>query len=77
MDRKHEYYYEGGIKEYVAYINKNKTPIHEEIIYVEDMQQEITIEVGMQYNDGYQSNIYSFCNNINTHEGELMKKVSV
>ena len=69
VDRKHEYYYEGGIKEYVAYINKNKTPIHEEIIYVEDMQQEITIEVGMQYNDGYQSNIYSFCNNINTHEG--------
>lgn len=68
-NRKHEYYYEGGIKEYVAYINKNKTPIHEEIIYVEDMQQEITIEVGMQYNDGYQSNIYSFCNNINTHEG--------
>ena len=69
VDRKHEYYYEGGIKEYVAYIIKNKTPIHEEIIYVEDMQQEITIEVGMQYNDGYQSNIYSFCNNINTHEG--------
>ena len=69
VDRKHEYYYEGGIKEYVAYINKNKTPIHEEIIYVEDMQQEITIEVGMQYNDGYQSNIYSFCNNISTHEG--------
>lgn len=68
-NRKHVYHYEGGIKEYVAYINKNKTPIHEDIIYVEDMQQEITIEVGMQYNDGYQSNIYSFCNNINTHEG--------
>ena len=69
INRKHEYYYEGGIKEYVAYINKNKTPIHDEIIYVEDMQQDITIEVGMQYNDGYQSNIYSFCNNINTQEG--------
>lgn len=68
-NHKHEYYFEGGIKEYVAYINKNKTPIHEEIIYVEDVQQEITIEVAMQYNDGYQSNIYSFCNNINTHEG--------
>ena len=68
-NRKHVYHYEGGIKEYVAYINKNKTPIHDEIIYVEDMQQDIAIEVGMQYNDGYQSNIYSFCNNINTHEG--------
>ena len=68
-NRKHDYHYEGGIKEYVAYINKNKTPIHDEIIYMEDMQQDITIEVGMQYNDGYQSNIYSFCNNINTHEG--------
>ena len=60
--------YEGGIKEYDAYINKNKTPIHDEIIYVEDMQNDIKIEVSMQYNDGYQENIYSFCNNINTHE---------
>ena len=68
-NRKHVYHYEVGIKEYVDYINKNKTPIHDEIIYMEDMQQDITIEVGMQYNDGYQSNIYSFCNNINTHEG--------
>ena len=53
----------------IAYINKNKTPIHDEIIYVEDMQNDIKIEVSMQYNDGYQENIYSFCNNINTHEG--------
>ena len=69
INRKQVYHYEGGIKEYVSFINKNKTPIHEEIIYVEDIQQDITIEVAMQYNDGYQSNIYSFCNNINTHEG--------
>ena len=69
QNREHDYMYEGGIKEYVAYINKNKTPIHDEIIYVEDMQNDIKIEVAMQYNDGYQSNIYSFCNNINTHEG--------
>lgn len=67
--RVHKYFYEGGIKEYVAYINKNKTPIHEQIIYVEDMIDDINVEVGMQYNDGYQSSIYSFCNNINTHEG--------
>ncbi len=69
QDRKHVYHYEGGIKEYVEYINKNKTPIHNDVIYVEDIQNDIKIEVGMQYNDGYQSNIYSFCNNINTHEG--------
>ena len=63
------YHYEGGIKEYVAYLNRNKTAIHEEIIYVEDEVDDIKVEVGMQYNDGYQPNIYSFCNNINTHEG--------
>lgn len=68
-ERKHEYFYEGGIKEYVGYINRNKTPIHEEIVYIEDMKDGINIEVSLQYNNGYQSNIYSFCNNINTHEG--------
>ncbi len=67
--KSHEYHYEGGIKEYVAYLNKNKTPIHEEIIYVEDALEDITVEMSMQYNDGFQANIYSFCNNINTHEG--------
>lgn len=63
------YFYENGIQEYVAYLNRNKTAIHEEIIYVEDEVDEIKVEVSMQYNDGYQPNIYSFCNNINTHEG--------
>ncbi len=67
--KKNEYHYEGGIKEYVAYLNRNKTAIHDEIIYVEDEIDDIKVEVGMQYNDGYQPNIYSFCNNINTHEG--------
>ncbi len=67
--KKHVYHYEGGIKEYVAYLNRNKTSIHEDIIYVEDEIDDIKVEVGMQYNDGYQPNIYSFCNNINTHEG--------
>ena len=63
------YYYEGGIKEYVKYLNRNRTALHEQVIYVEDEIDDIKVEVGMQYNDGYQPNIYSFCNNINTHEG--------
>ena len=64
-----EYYYEGGIKEYVEFLNKNKSPIHNDVIYVEGEEENIIVEVAMQYNDGYASNVYSFCNNINTHEG--------
>ena len=67
--RKYVFYYEGGLKEYVQYLNKNKQPIHEDIVYGEGEEEGIQIEVAMQYNDGYISNIYSFCNNINTHEG--------
>lgn len=67
--RRHEYHYEGGLKEYVHFLNHNKTAVHEEVIYVEDVQDGIQVEIAMQYNDGYQPNIYSFCNNINTHEG--------
>lgn len=69
LNREVEFHYEGGIKQYVEFINHNKSPIHDKIIYVEGEKDDIKIEVAMQYNDGYQSNIYSFCNNINTHEG--------
>ena len=65
----HIFLYEGGLKEYIAFLNKNKTPIHEEIIYVEGEQDGIQVEIAMQYNDGYVPNVYSFCNNINTGEG--------
>lgn len=61
--------YEGGISEYVKYINKNKTPIHEQIIHLEGEEDGIMFEVAMQYNSGYTDNIYSFVNNINTHDG--------
>lgn len=64
-----EFLYEGGIKEYVALLNSNKTPIHKDIVYVEDMIDDISIEVALQYNKGYNSAVYSFANNINTHEG--------
>ena len=63
------YCYEGGIKEYVEFLNKDKTIQHKDIIYVEDVIDNITVEVAIQYNDGVAANIYSFTNNINTHEG--------
>ncbi len=63
------YHYAGGIKQYVDWLNKNKSPIHSDVVYVEGMDEDIVVEVAMQYNDGFASNIYSFCNNINTHEG--------
>ena len=68
-DKKVDYLYNGGIKEYVAYLNKNKDPLHEDIVYCEGEDESILCEVAMQYNDGYIPNIYSFCNNINTAEG--------
>ncbi len=70
--------YKGGIKEYVLYINNHKTALFPEIIYCEGVDDveylpgvtgHIYVEVAMQYNDGYSANIYSFCNNIHTHEG--------
>ena len=63
------FHYEGGISEYVRYLNKNKTPIHEQIIHLEGEEDGIMFEVAMQYNSGYSDSIYSFVNNINTHDG--------
>jgi len=64
-----QFYYEGGISEYVRYLNKNKTPIHEEIIHLEGEEDGVMFEVALQYNSSYTDNIYSFVNNINTHDG--------
>ena len=61
--------YEGGIKEYVKFINQGKTPIHEDIIHLEGIEDGVFFEVALQYNTGYNDNIYSFVNNINTHDG--------
>lgn len=68
-EKKVVYKYEGGIREYVDYLNQNKTVLHDEIVYVEGMEEGIVAEIALQYNDGYLPNVYSFCNNINTHEG--------
>ena len=61
--------YEGGISEYVKFINQGKTPIHEDIIHLEGEDDGVMFEVAMQYYTGYNENIYSFVNNINTHDG--------
>lgn len=68
-NKKNEYMYEGGIKSYVEHLNRSKEVIHEEPIYIEGERDGITVEVSIQYNDGYTSSIYSFANNINTYEG--------
>ncbi|MCI7239766.1 MAG: DNA topoisomerase (ATP-hydrolyzing) subunit B [Aerococcus suis] len=65
------YHYEGGIKEYVSYINKNKETLFDEPIYLEGEQDDIEVEVAMQYTDGFHSNILSFANNIHTFEGGM------
>lgn len=64
-----EFHYVGGIKEYVKFIDEGKTPLFDEVIYCEGRDSGIYAEVAMQYNDSYTANVYSFCNNINTHEG--------
>ncbi|MBR4671742.1 MAG: DNA topoisomerase (ATP-hydrolyzing) subunit B [Bacilli bacterium] len=61
--------YEGGISEYVKFINTGKTPVHEDIIHLDGEEDGVFFEVAMQYNTGYNENIYSFVNNINTHDG--------
>ena len=61
--------YEGGIKEFVRYINRNKTPLHPEPIYLKAEREDVEVEIAIQYTDGYTENIFTFANNINTHEG--------
>jgi len=69
-DEKEEaFHYEGGIKSFVSYLNRNKIPLHEEPIYVEGTKDKVLVEVALQYNDGYTENIFSFANNIDTAEG--------
>ena len=68
-DKFHEFQYKGGIKEFVEYLNQNKNSIHPKPVYFEAVRDEIFIEIGLQYNTGYNENIYSFVNNINTTEG--------
>ncbi|GIO07866.1 DNA gyrase subunit B [Brevibacillus reuszeri] len=69
QEREESFHYEGGIVQFVEYLNKNREALHEEVIYCEGEKDGLLVEVAIQYNDSYVSNIYSFANNINTHEG--------
>lgn len=63
------FYYEGGLKSYIKYLNESETPLFEEVIYLEDEADGIEVEIALQYTSGYKTKIYSFANNIPTHEG--------
>lgn len=68
-DKSHEFHYEGGIKSFVEYLNRNKGKVHNEPIYVEGNKDECIVEIAFQYNDTYNENLFSFANNIDTIEG--------
>ncbi|MBI5695128.1 MAG: DNA gyrase subunit B, partial [Nitrospirae bacterium] len=68
-DKEHLFHYEGGIVSFVEHLSKNKTPLHPKPIYIAREREGLVIEVALQYNDGYVENMFSFANNINTHEG--------
>src|SRR6266705_3235176 len=68
-EKKHEFHYTGGIVSFVEHLNKNRTSLHDKVIYFEGVREGIDLQIAMQYNDGYQEQIFTFANNINTHEG--------
>ena len=68
-DNKSRFYYEGGIKEFITYLNRNRNEIHKNIIYGEFNRNGSVVELALQYTDAYSENIFTFANNINTHEG--------
>jgi DNA gyrase subunit B len=68
-EKRHDFFYKGGILSFIEYLNKNKNCIHPKPIYVQGVKNGIEVEISFQYNDGYAENLFSFANNINTHEG--------
>jgi len=71
MEKSEKMCYEGGIREFVSFINKNKTPVHEGVIYLSGQKDDAVAEIALQYNDGYNENIVSFANDIHTPEGGM------
>jgi DNA gyrase subunit B len=68
-DEKHEFHYEGGIRDFVSHVNQSKDPVHKGIVYFEGENDQGTVEVAMQWNSSYQESVFTFANNINTTEG--------
>lgn len=69
VDKEDEFHYEGGIKSFVSYLNRNKEALHDEPIYIEGSKDDYLVEIALQYNDSYTENLFSFANNIDTVEG--------
>jgi len=69
FEKEHDFYYEGGIGSFVEYLNRNRTPVHPKPIFFKGEKSGVEIEIAMQYNDSYDEKLFSFANNINTHEG--------
>ena len=69
QERKNEFHYEGGIKEFVTYLNKSKEALYQDVMYFEGVKNNVMVEVAMQHNDSYTESVYTFVNNINTPEG--------
>ncbi len=67
--KRHDFYYKGGILSFIEFLNKNKNVIHPKPVYIQGVKNGIEVEIAFQYNDGYTENLFSFANNINTHEG--------
>ena len=67
--REETYHYKGGIVEFVKWLNANRKPLHKEILYVDQTREDVIVELALQYNDSYGESVFSFVNNINTHEG--------
>src|SRR5687767_11656829 len=68
-EERHEFHYEGGIRDFVAFVNEAKDSVHKRIVYFEGQADDGTVEVAMQWNNSYVESVFSFANNINTHEG--------
>src|SRR4030095_5316112 len=68
-EKRHDFHYMGGIVSFVEHLNKNKTHLHDKVVYFRGVKEGIDLEIALQYNDGYQEQIFTFANNINTHEG--------
>jgi DNA gyrase subunit B len=68
-NKKHRFQYEGGIASFVEHLNRNKETLHPQPIFIQGMRDDVTAEIALQWNDGYAENVYSFANNINTHDG--------